>query len=33
MDFSQDFADELPEIHVGKTDEVYSTNGCARSFT
>jgi hypothetical protein len=25
MDFSQDFADELPEIHVGKTDEVTST--------
>jgi hypothetical protein len=24
MDFSQDFADELPEIHVGKTDEVTS---------
>ena len=25
IDFSQDFADELPEIHVGKIDEVTST--------
>jgi len=25
MDFSQDFGDELPEIHMGKTDDVTAT--------